>query len=83
MDHLVVNLVSDNGSDASQVAARPSEDCDSIFVMTLDHSGKGPAVTFRIEHEGLNGQNVQYDDPFAAREEAVRHGMLPPIIPPP
>jgi hypothetical protein len=58
MDHLVVNLVSDNGSDASQVAARPSEDCDSIFVMTLDHSGKGPAVTFIIEREGLNGQNV-------------------------
>jgi len=83
MDQLVANLVSQNGGDASQVPAWPSDDFDSIFVVALNHSGSGPAVTFMIEHEGLNGQNAQCEDPYAAREDAVRRGMLPPIIPRP
>ena len=55
MDQLVAHLVSQNGGDASQVPAWSSDDFDSIFVVTLNHSGSGLAVTFMIDPEALNG----------------------------
>lgn len=58
LDELVVNIVHDNGGDASVVPAWSDDDYDSIFVVTLVRDGGQTLTTFAHDEEGLDGQST-------------------------
>lgn len=43
------------GEDPSVVPRWPNKDYDRIYVFTIDRSQGKPQLTFKVEHEGLNG----------------------------
>ncbi|HVV02291.1 MAG TPA: hypothetical protein VHH88_13065, partial [Verrucomicrobiae bacterium] len=60
LDQFVKNLVRDNGGDDSQVPHWPGSDYDSIFIVKITRSAGHRAVTFTIDHEGLNNLSEEY-----------------------
>ncbi|HVU27916.1 MAG TPA: hypothetical protein VHG71_09295 [Verrucomicrobiae bacterium] len=59
LDQFAKNLVKHNGGDAAQVPGWPEEDYDTIFLIKITRSGNEKAVTFMIDHEGLNNLSDQ------------------------
>lgn len=58
MDELAANILQDNGGNASVVPAWPSNDFDSIFVITLVRAGSQTLATFTHDQEGLDNQSA-------------------------
>lgn len=54
LDVFAKNLVKDNGGNPEQVPPWPGKDYDTIFVFKITRNGPHTAVTFSIDHEGLN-----------------------------
>ena len=55
LDNFAKNLVQDNGGDPKQVPLWADDDFDSIFVLRITSGPGQKAISFSIEHEGLNG----------------------------
>jgi len=49
-------ILADYGGDQALVPQWPSDDFDSIYVVTIARAGASAKATFMIKHEGLNGQ---------------------------
>lgn len=81
MDELVRNIVHDNGGNSSLVPAWPTDDYDSIFVVTLVRGGTHTLITFAHEQEGLDSQSATCP---SGQPNQLRPPMLhPPIRPTP
>lgn len=55
LDNFAKNLLKDNGGNPQDVAPWPESDYDTIFVFKITHAATGDSVTFKVEHEGLDG----------------------------
>jgi hypothetical protein len=51
----VQDMIKAYGGDQSQIPAWPSDDYDTIFVITITRAQDQTAVAFSVDHEGLNG----------------------------
>lgn len=57
-------LFQEFGGDPSEIPAWPRDDYDSLYVVTIRRvSGHAPTATFKLEHEGLDGQSTTMPSP--------------------
>lgn len=54
LDVFAKEMVKAHGGDPARVPGWPAADYDSIFLIRIIHATGGDAVTFAVEHEGLN-----------------------------
>jgi hypothetical protein len=57
------NMVKDNGGDVSQVPFWPGADYDTIYVFKFTRTNDQKEFSFKIDHEGLDGQSENCPQP--------------------
>ena len=55
-EHFAKNIVKAFGGDPSQVPSWSNSEYDMIYVIRITRSGNRTAVSFAVDHEGLNGK---------------------------
>jgi hypothetical protein len=55
VQRFAVNLLASNGGDPSMVPAWSGTDFDSIYVIKLTQTKGQTLISFKVDHEGLDG----------------------------
>jgi hypothetical protein len=67
-EQFIRDVVRDHGGNPDTVPIWARDDFDSIYVARISRDEKGAAsVTFRIDHEGLNGMSGNFPEPAGAK----------------
>ena len=65
LETMVKAMLERMGSSASVVPSWKGSDFDSIYVLTVRRTGDQVSASFALDHEGLNGQNLNCASPAA------------------